>query len=228
MRRVVVKLSGHIFDREHLVISYIDKLREVVARDPELRLVVVTGGGGIARRYIDVARRLGASESIADMIGISVSRLNALLLISGLGELAYPLPPRDVEEFLSALASDKKIIVVGGLQPGQSTATVATLLAELSGSKDLIYCANIDAVYTEDPRRSPTAKKLEKVTISQLLDILRETADIKAGTYQLLDQWALLIAKRAGITIYVVDGSRPELLPSVIMERRGYGTVIVP
>jgi len=228
VRRIVVKLSGHIFDRDDLVLAYVEEIRRIVARNPDLNLIIVTGGGGAARRYVDLARKLTSNEAIADMVGILVSRLNAYLLISGLGDLVYPTPPDSIHQFLQALTSGKRVIVSGGLQPGQSTATVAVLLAEVSGSKEVVYCANIDAVYTDDPRRNPSAQKLTRVTASQLLDILRQTADIRAGTYQLVDQWALLIARRAGIKIYIVDGSKPELLSKVIESGEGYGTLIVP
>ncbi len=228
MRRIVIKLSGHIFDREELVVEYIERLREILLADSSLSLVIVTGGGSTARRYVNLIRKLSSNESLADIVGIMCSRLNAYLLIGGLGDLAYPVVPENVQQFMQALASGKRAVVVGGLQPGQSTATVAVLLAELSGSRELIYCANVDAVYTDDPRKNPSAQRLSRVSVSELLEILKRSSDIRAGTYQLIDQWALLIAKRAGIRIYVVDGSKPDLLVKVVEKQEGYGTVIIP
>ncbi|WP_243668626.1 hypothetical protein [Vulcanisaeta sp. JCM 16161] len=49
-------------------------------------------------------------------------------------------------------------MITGGFQPGQSTATVALLVSESLGIKRLIDCANIDAVYTSDPRVDPTPR----------------------------------------------------------------------
>ena len=49
----------------------------------------ITGDGGIARHYINLARNLGSDEASLDIMGIEVSRLNAKLLMVALKEMAY-------------------------------------------------------------------------------------------------------------------------------------------
>ena len=83
-------------------------------------------------------------------------------------------------------------------------------------------------MYTDDPRKNPNARKLEKITLSELEEILRRTSDIRAGTYQLIDQWAINIARRAGIRIYITDCRRPELVQEIVLRGTGYGTLVVP
>ena len=60
--------------------------------------IVITGGGRIARHYINLARNLGSDEASLDIMGIEVSRLNAKLLIVALKEMAYSQVPTDLEE----------------------------------------------------------------------------------------------------------------------------------
>jgi uridylate kinase len=117
---VAVKVSGKFIDPSNpgYVSELCGVLRELVSSG--YRVAVIVGGGGLARRYIDAARRIGVSEALLDSIGIEASRLNALLVASGLGDLAYPSIPRSFEDFLRAWATGK-VVVLGGLQPGQST-----------------------------------------------------------------------------------------------------------
>ncbi len=223
---LTLKLTGRVFDDHQVVRDYVKVIRHLTIAFPDVKLVVVTGGGEIARRYVSLVRDLSNNESLADIAGILASRLNAYVLISGIPE-AYPKPPETVQEFLQAL-SLHRIVISGGLQPGQSTATVAMLLAELSGSREVIFCSNVDAVYTDDPRKNPNATKLSEITITELENILRRTSDVKAGTYQLIDQWALNIARRAKIHIYILHYRDPWKILDIISSGKGYGTHIIP
>ena len=206
MKCYVVKLSGNIFDDLDLVEKYINIFRKYV--NMNYRFVVVTGGGSIARKYIEFTRKLTGNESYADLIGITVSRLNAQLLAYTLQPYAYPHIPKDIHELHNAWVSGKEIIVVGGFQPGQSTTTVTMIVAEYLGIKEVIDCANIDAVYDDDPKINPNAKKYTKIKIDELEEILRKTSRSLAGTYELLDIWSLRIAKRSNIKIYLIYVTR--------------------
>ncbi|MCG2863225.1 MAG: UMP kinase [Vulcanisaeta sp.] len=223
MKTFTLKLSGHLFDNADLLPTYVNLIRELWVNG--YRMVVVTGGGSLARRYIEIGRSLGINESLLDMLGILASRLNAQLLASALSDIAYLPIPTDINTTLSAWATGR-LVIVGGFQPGQSTATVAMLVSEALGIKNLVDCANIDAVYTSDPRRDPTAKRLERVTIDELMGILKSRT--VAGTYDLLDPWALSIAQRGKITIHVVSCNNPDALRRLISEGVGAGTVITP
>ena len=86
----------------------------------EHQVMVVVGGGRTARDYIGVARDLEASEAICDDIGIEVTRLNARLLITALGEDAYPRVPHNFSQALEFSLSGK-IVIMGGTEPAHST-----------------------------------------------------------------------------------------------------------
>lgn len=217
---LVLKISGKIFDEENLIKEYINIIKKHIDKG-----VIVTGGGETARRYIERARGLGASNYFLDLIGIEVSRLNALVLIAGLGDEAYPKPAESLAELKSAL-SMSRYVVLGGLQPGQSTATVASLAAEAAGARALINCSAVDAIYEDDPRRNPTAKKYDEIKASELIAMLKSRA--LPGTYELADVWSLEILRRSGIPMYVVDGRRPELLADVLTGRGRPGTIVLP
>ena len=223
--KAVLKLGGFAFESElsgSKLHGYVKALGEFSRKN---RLVIVTGGGSIARRYIAAARELGASEFVCDQIGIHVSRLNARLLATGLGESAFPEIPESTDDMVESMASDL-IVVMGGLQPGQSTNAVAALAAEAMRADLLVNATDVDGVYTADPRKDPNAKKLEEVTPEKLMAIL-STGGMRAGEYDLMDPVAIRIIQRSRLPAVIVDGRNPSNVEKAMHGKR-IGTRIVP
>jgi uridylate kinase len=205
--KAVVKLGGFAFpgrEEKTLVEEYVRVFKELIV---ENHLVVVAGGGAIARTYIKAARDMGVSESLCDQIGILVSRLNARLLLDGLGEYAFPEVPVNVDELRHYFASGK-IVVMGGLTPGHSTNAVAAIAAETIGAELFVNATDVDGVYTTDPEKDKLAQKLEQVTVKQLTEILSMTG-VTAGAYDLMDPLALRIIARSNLPTIILDGRKP-------------------
>jgi uridylate kinase len=223
--KAVLKLGGSVFDPEPSAAKIDGYARIISAFSKKNRLVVVTGGGSIARKYIAAARQLGASEVVCDQVGICASRLNAGLLVAALGISAFPEIPNRFEDLPTFTASEL-IVVMGGLQPGQSTNAVAALAAEAIHAGLLVNATDVDAVYTADPHKDPNAKKLEQVTPEELERIL-SMEGMKAGEYPLMDPLALRIIRRSGIPATIVDGRNPSNVEKALQGKR-IGTRIVP
>jgi uridylate kinase len=205
--KAVIKLGGFAFPgrtEKTLVNEYVKLLIELVG---EHQLVIVTGGGETARAYIKVAREMGVSESLCDQLGILASRLNARLLVDGLGEYAFPEIPFTVGKLKHYFASGK-IVAMGGLTPGHSTNAVAAIAAETVGAELLVNATDVDGVYSSDPGRDKSAKRLERVTVGELTAILSKTG-IMAGAYDLMDPLALRIIERSKLRTLILDGRSP-------------------
>jgi uridylate kinase len=205
-RFAVVKVSGAVFDLQNKGGEIVRRVAQQLAMAAEIgwRVAAVAGGGNIARIYIGAARDLGASEAALDELGILITRANAELLIAALGGHAYPSVPQTLGELLSASASNRRIIVMGGLQPGQSTNAVAALAAESLGAEILVNATDVDGVYTEDPRKNPGAVKLRSVSVDDLARLL-SGAGHRAGTYELLDHVSIHILGRSSIPTVVTS-----------------------
>ncbi len=206
--KAVIKLGGFAFPSDGgrpLVEEYVKLFKEIVG---EHHLVVVTGGGPIARTYIKAARDMGTPESLCDQLGILVSRLNARLLVDGLGEYAFPEVPENIDELKHYFASGK-IVAMGGLQPAHSTNAVAAIAAETIDADLLVNATDVEGVYTADPSKDPKAKKLDEVTAGRLMEILFK-GDMTAGAYDLMDPLALRIIQRSRIPTLIVDGRTPQ------------------
>src|SRR5256712_5808899 len=152
--KAVVKLGGALFKRDPDVdaLRSMGKVLSSFASEGN-QLVTVAGGGENARVYIDVARKLGADESTSDLLGITVTRANAELFRLALGSIAVTKIPTMLSELIHYV-SPGKVVVMGGLQPGQSTNAVAALAAEITRADLLVIATDVQGVYTEIGRAS--------------------------------------------------------------------------
>jgi len=184
---------------------------------------IVVGGGRIARDYITAARDLGANEVECDIIGIDMTRINAKLLIAALDSTAYPVPLTSYQDARNAALSGK-VVVMGGLIPGQTTDAVSAVLAEYVGADLLINATSVDGVYTADPNIDSKAEKISSMTPSQLVDIVMKI-NMSAGSNSPLDPLAAKIIQRCGIKTIVIDGREPENINEAAAGRHN-GTLI--
>ena len=171
-------------------------------------LVIICGGGLLAREYIDAVRSFNGSEALCDIFGIEISRINSKLIIASFQDFAYPLVPSSIEELSTALLF-KKIIVMGGLQPGQSTTSVALEVAEFIGAENLIILTDVEGIYDKDPKKFTDAKLLKHLDYDQLQELILNVTNDKqaaAGEYRIFDTVSLQILKRSDIRVNVMSG----------------------
>jgi uridylate kinase len=190
----------------------------------EHQVMVVVGGGRTARDYIGVARDLEASEAICDDIGIEVTRLNARLLITALGEDAYPRVPHNFSQALEFSLSGK-IVIMGGTEPAHSTDAVGSILAEFIGADLLLNATSVDGLFDKDPNKYPEAQMIEEITPKYMMEMLADK-QMKAGTYEFLDKTAIQIIGRSKIRTVILNGENPENLKKAINDK--IGTLIIP
>jgi len=224
MRTIVVSLGGSILIPTlsgNRISTYVPVLRAIAERR---RLFVVVGGGGAARDYIEAARKLGVDEGTSDEIGILVTRLNATLLIAALGDAAYPKVAESHAE-AKKFAETNKIVVMGGITPGQTTDAVAAVLAERVRASVFINATSVNGIYDKDPKKHKGAKRFETLTPPQLLEIVSQIG-LGAGSNNVLDIIAARIVERSHIPLVVLDGTEPENLSNAILKGTFTGTVV--
>jgi uridylate kinase len=224
MKTVVISLGGSILIPElenHLIREYIPVLKKIAKK---CQLYVVVGGGGEARRYIEVSRKLGIDEGTSDEIGILITRLNATLLIASLGNDCYPKVAETHNE-ARKFGESGKIVIMGGITPGQTTDAVAAVLAERVQASVFINATSVDGAYDKDPKKHPDAKKFDTMTPAQLLEIVGRTA-LSAGSNNVLDVIAARIVERSKIPLVVLDGREPKNLENAILKGKFSGTIV--
>jgi len=180
--------------------------REVLMRFLEKgnKGVVVTGGGEIARGQIKKARLLNLDWSLCDEIGIMCSRIHALLLYGYMKERAIVEFTGDLQRIVNKVC-ENRLVITGGMFPGQSTDAVAALIAERAEADLVIKALDVEGVYDKDPKKYAEAKLLKKISAKKLWEMI-STEELLAGEYKLLDPIALKILERSQIPIIFIDG----------------------
>ena len=220
---LVMKLSGSVFDFKTSSKSLKEYAQMLLDIQTKVHPVVVSGGGITARNYVNLARSLGADESSLDEMGIEISRLNAKLLSAALGDSVYPVTPSNLEE-ISIACQSGKIIVSGGLHPGQSTNATAALICEKIKADRFLNATDVDGIYDSDPNKNPQAKMFKEITIKKCLDLLN-TESTQAGNYDLMDIVALKVIERSKIPTWVIK-SDPKIIRNLILKNSKTGTRI--
>jgi len=184
------------------------------------------GGGKLARTYIQAARQLGADESTLDHIEIEATRLNARVLIAALGDHAPGRPPADFDSAVE-ISRTYPIVVMGGTHPGHTTDAVAIMIAERARAARVLILTNVDGVYTADPRLDRGAKRLERLTATELVAITGKSTS-EAGSTGVIDAMGCRILQRARIPASVLHGRDFDSMRAAAEGRPFKGSLVVP
>lgn len=189
-RRVILKLSGEAFGGGQLGLDpdiVQSVAREIAAgasgtdgHDP-VEVAVVVGGGNFFRGA-ELSQR-GMDRSRADYMGMLGTVMNALALQdfieqAGVGvRVQVAISMRQVAEPYIPLRAERHLekgrVVIFGAGAGLpyfSTDTVAAQRALEIGADAVLVAKNgVDGVYTADPRKDPSATRLDEVTFQDAL-----------------------------------------------------------
>jgi uridylate kinase len=225
MEKVVVSLGGSILVPGDEDATYLRELAMLLREAcVKVRVFAVTGGGRVARYYIETGRVLGIPESTLDEMGIAATRLNARLLGAALRGVANQEPARTYAE-ATRLARRYRIVVMGGTRPGHTTDRVSESLARAVGAARIVNATSVDGVYTTDPHRDPSARRLDRIGFEELARIVGE-GHRAAGPAAVFDPIAARALVRDRIRLDVVHGRDLPALRSAILGRPFHGTVV--
>lgn len=210
-KKIVLKFGGSVLYEENMTLE-VDKIKEIISiinrlHDEGNELAIVVGGGKLARVIIQASDVLGHVNTFKDMLAVESTRIHALLVIASLKDKAYLLVPRSFEDVSRALSTGK-IVVTGGLQPGQSTNAVAALIAEYWGADMLINLTDVDKVYDKDPGKHPDAVPIDRMTADEFSKLIVEHQQ-EPGKYSLFDNVGCEIVRRSKIKLIIINGSDP-------------------
>jgi len=222
--RLVIRIGGSVVAspvNTELMGKYAGIIKTIKQQGHDV--VVVLGGGALAREFIGLARNLSLDMTAQDEIAISCSRLFAQLFLKKIGEAACSKVAVTVDEAAECLGRGK-IVVMGGLRPGLTTDAVATLVAERINAELLVKGTDQNGVYDKDPRKHTDAVKLDQLSVEGLAKIF-EHNEHKAGIHQIIDPEAIKVLKRNRLKLVVVNGFVPENILAAI-KGENVGTVI--
>ncbi|MFH1651261.1 MAG: UMP kinase [Chloroflexota bacterium] len=196
-KRILLKLSGEAFaGRDKFGIDTVTvtriarQIKEVIAMGVEVGIVV--GGGNIWRGSKAAAD--GIDRVTADYVGMLATVINALTLQDVLEReevMTRTLTAINIQQVAEPyirrravrhLEKGRVVIFAGGTgNPYMTTDTAAALRAIEVDAEVLLMTKNhVDGIYSADPRKTPDAKKFEKLTHLQALNMRLEVMDATA------------------------------------------------
>ena len=222
---IVVSVGGSVINPGEPDKKFLRELARVINKaQSTVQLAILAGGGRPARIYAGAITELGGSQFLADKAAILATRQNASLLIAALGKSAWQSVPKTFEE-AALSASSGKIVVMGGTIPGITTDTDAALLAELLGAERVVNISNVDGIYTADPRKDASAKKISRMKFSELSELASKGDTRKPGENFIFDSFACKIIARSKIEAHFV-GPGIEGIRAALLGRKHTGTVV--
>ncbi|MGD2248934.1 MAG: UMP kinase [Candidatus Methanofastidiosia archaeon] len=215
--RIVLRIGGSIVVPHDIDVDVLHTLiQQMSILKKQHEIYVVVGGGKTARNYITAARQYSDNENVLDELGISASRLNALLLCICVKDAQV------VTNIHEALHS-KPIPVLGGTTPGQTTDTVAALLAEVVKADMMIKVTNVNGIYTDDPNKVETAQKIDSMSFKELETFSQK--EFEAGISSVIDPVAAKIIAQNTLKVVVIGKEDMKDLLQVVKGNH-QGTVI--
>lgn len=194
-KRVLIKLSGEAIGSQNETLDFeaIDQLalqiRSVVQEGTQVGIVV--GGGNIWRGRS--AQKMNRNQ--ADHMGMLATVINSLALESALQNCGVPssvLSAVPMEKFcdtytyrgaMEKLNAGKVVIFACGTgSPFFSTDTTAALRAAEIGADALLLAKNVDALYSDDPRKNPQAERYSHLTYTEVIERKLAATDLTAMT----------------------------------------------
>lgn len=227
-KRVLLKLSGEALQGESGIINY-DYLRSIGAVVRECvedgaEIAVVVGAGNIwrGRQGLDMDRvradQMGMLATVINAIAIQDAFIaegvdTVVMSAVEMNALADQYTVRDANKLLS----EGKVVVFGAGtgNPYFSTDTGAVLRAAEINADVILMAKHIDGVYTADPKKDPTAKKLSETTYDYILENHLGVIDLTAAS----------LATDAKLPLYLFALDDPENIRKVI-NGENMGTIV--
>jgi len=196
-KRVLLKLSGESFGgkKEYGIdAAFLTKIARQLKRVTEMGvgLAIVVGGGNIWRGA--QAEKDGMDRVTADYAGMVATIINALALQDTLERegvttrtqsaiaMQQVAEPYIRRRAIRHIEKGRVVIFAGGTgNPYMTTDTAAALRAvEIEADVLLMAKNRVDGIYSADPIKHPKAKKFDKLTHREALNLRLEVMDATA------------------------------------------------
>ena len=196
-KRVLLKLSGEAFSGDSDFGIDIPTLRKAAIQikhvmEIGVNVAIVVGGGNIWRGA--QAEKDGIDRVTADYSGMLATVINALALQDILereGVTTRTQTAIDIQQVaepyirrraIRHLEKDRLVIFAAGTgNPYMTTDTAAALRAIETEAEVLLMTKNeVDGIYSEDPHKNPDARKFERLTHLEALNLRLDVMDATA------------------------------------------------
>ena len=224
--KIVISLGGSIIIPGEVNYTYLKKFVSLIKKySKNNKIVIVTGGGITARKYINSLRKDNLNEDIYSLIGIATTKLNARLVNGFFNKIVVDLPD-SLNEVKKSLEKNN-IVIIGslGFQPDMTSDGDAAQVAEYIKADLFLNLTNVNGLYNKDPKKFNDAKLVKNIQFDEFYKIAKKIG-FKAGQHFVLDYRGAEIIKKANIKTIILNGINLKNLENVLKGKRFIGTVI--
>lgn len=197
MKRILLKLSGEALSNgtgELYDNGFVDEVAKtlLLAKKEGFEIALVIGAGNIwrGRQGNDMDRtdadRMGMLATVINSICMkdALIRAGAEAVVMSAVQM-YPFVESYSSDMAKKYLSDGKIVILGcGLGiPFVSTDSAGAVRAAEISADAMFMAKNVDYIYTDDPKKNPDAKKLERVKASEVLAMNLKAIDATATAF---------------------------------------------
>ncbi len=209
MKKVVISLGGSVIVPDKVDYSYLKKFAKFIKKfSKKNKVVIVTGGGSTARKYIEGMKQFSSNPDMLSVVGIATTRLNARL-VSGVFGITDEIP-ESLDGIKKALRK-RNLVVCGalGMQKNMTSDGNAAEVAEMIKGT-FVNMTNVKGLFDKNPKTNKNAKFIPYITFS---DFMKRIGKIKfkAGQHFVLDQSAARIINKSKIKTYIVSNDLKNL-----------------
>ena len=198
-RRIILKLSGEAlagdqgYGIDPEVVNYIASQIKEVIQQFRVEIAIVVGGGNIWRGVAGSTK--GMDRAAADYMGMLATVINSLALQDALEkvnvdtrvqvaiEMRAIAEPYIRRRAMRHLEKGRAVIFAAGTgNPYFSTDTTAALRAAEIEAEAILMAKRVDGVYDSDPFKNPNAKKFERLTYIEMLNMGLGVMDATAAS----------------------------------------------
>lgn len=222
-RRVLLKVSGEALAGEQgygidpeVLGGIAEEVKEVTSLGTQVGIVI--GGGNIFR---GIAASVGGMErATADYMGMLATVINALALQDAIEKTGLPtrvlsaIEMRAVAEpyirrrAMRHLEKSRVVIFAAGTgNPFFTTDTAAALRAVEIGAEVILKATRVDGVYTADPMKDKTARRLPRLSYIEVLN----------RGLQVMDATAISLCMDNKLPIVVFDLTRRGNIKRIVL-----------
>ena len=207
--RILLKLSGEALAVEggfgidpSRAIDIAQRVRNM--REMGVDVAIVIGAGNLWRGRVGLNQ--GMDQATADYMGMLATVMNALALMDALESQGVVTRVQSAIEMRSVaepfirrrairhLEKGRVVIFGGGTgNPFFSTDTAAALRATEIGANVLIKATKVDGVYDSDPSTNPKAKKFDRLSYIETLNLRLEVMDSTAVSLCMENKLPILV-----------------------------------
>ncbi|MFN4132979.1 MAG: isopentenyl phosphate kinase [Candidatus Hadarchaeales archaeon] len=255
---LILKLGGSVItDKSRDFAPRINVIKRLALEIAESKypLVVVHGGGSFGHPLAAKYRLFEGLRSRKQLLGFALTHqamvdLNSIVVEALMAAKVPAVPVQPSACFLvsggkilsAELSVIKKMIEIGltpvlygdvvpDLATGASILSgdeISTYLAKKLGAQRIIFGADVDGVYTEDPKRGGAPVLLRKISRDDWSRISfsrdRRVKDVTGGMRRKVEE--LLKLAKFGIEAEIANANRPGVIRRLLKGEKGIGTII--